>query len=179
MKLFADQLLMNGVMLSLSMGNERQYGGHYWYAGCLCIDADRFRGQTSFAFLITAPMVMPEVITGSGVTLLFVAMSNISFGYSQRGAMTIWIAHVTFTAYVTTVIVRSRLQSWIVLLKKRRRIWALTLKVFGLIKVTLGAPAIAAGWLLGFTLSVDDLVITSFVSGRMQPHCRGVFQRSV
>lgn len=167
-ELFADQLLMNGVTLSLSIGVMSASMAVIigTLAAFVLTRIGNFRGQTSFAFLITAPMVMPEVITGLALLLLFVAMSNM-FGWpTQRGAMTIWIAHVTFTAAYVTVIVRSRLQELDRSIEEAAQdLGATPLKVFFLITLPSIAPAIAAGWLLGFTLSVDDLVITSFVSG--------------
>lgn len=167
-ELFADQLMMNGVMLSLSIGvmSASMAVVIGTLAAFVLTRIGNFRGQTSFAFLMTAPMVMPEVITGLALLLLFVAMSNM-FGWpAQRGAMTIWIAHVTFTAAYVTVIIRSRLQELDRSIEEAAQdLGATPLKVFFLITLPSIAPAIAAGWLLGFTLSVDDLVITSFVSG--------------
>jgi putrescine transport system permease protein len=167
-ELFADQLMMNGVTLSLSIGvmSASMAVVIGTLAAFVLTRIGNFRGQTSFAFLMTAPMVMPEVITGLALLLLFVAMSNM-FGWpAQRGAMTIWIAHVTFTAAYVTVIVRSRLQELDRSIEEAAQdLGATPLKVFFLITLPSIAPAIAAGWLLGFTLSVDDLVITSFVSG--------------
>ena len=167
-ELFADDLMMNGVMLSLTIGvlSASMAVVIGTLAAFVLTRIGNFRGQTSFAFLITAPMVMPEVITGLALLLLFVAMSSM-FGWpTQRGAMTIWIAHVTFTAAYVTVIVRSRLQEMDQSIEEAAQdLGATPFKVFFLITLPSIAPAIAAGWLLGFTLSVDDLVITSFVSG--------------
>ncbi len=167
-ELFADKLMMNGVILSLTIGvlSASMAVVIGTLAAFVLTRIGNFRGQTGFAFLITAPMVMPEVITGLALLLLFVAMSNM-FGWpAQRGAMTIWIAHVTFTAAYVTVIVRSRLQELDRSIEEAAQdLGATPFKVFFLITLPSIAPAIAAGWLLGFTLSVDDLVITSFVSG--------------
>lgn len=167
-ELFADKLMMNGVVLSLTIGvlSASMAVIIGTLAAFVLTRIGNFRGQTGFAFLITAPMVMPEVITGLALLLLFVAMSK-SFGWpAQRGAMTIWIAHVTFTAAYVTVIVRSRLQELDLSIEEAAQdLGATPFKVFFLITLPSIAPAIAAGWLLGFTLSVDDLVITSFVSG--------------
>ncbi len=167
-ELFADKLMMNGVTLSLSIGvmSASMAVVIGTLAAFVLTRIGNFRGQTSFAFLMTAPMVMPEVITGLALLLLFVAMSKM-FGWpTQRGAMTIWIAHVTFTAAYVTVIVRSRLQELDRSIEEAAQdLGATPFKVFFLITLPSIAPAIAAGWLLGFTLSVDDLVITSFVSG--------------
>ena len=167
-ELFADNLMMNGVILSLTIGvlSASMAVVIGTLAAFVLTRIGNFRGQTSFAFLITAPMVMPEVITGLALLLLFVAMSNM-FGWpAQRGAMTIWIAHVTFTAAYVTVIVRSRLQELDLSIEEAAQdLGATPFKVFFLVTLPSIAPAIAAGWLLGFTLSVDVLVITSFVSG--------------
>ena len=167
-ELFQDKQMMDGVMLSLTIAfmSASMSVVVGTLAAFVLTRFGKFRGQTSFAFLITAPMVMPEVITGLALLLLFVSLSNV-FGWpAQRGAMTIWIAHVTFTAAYVTVIIRSRLQELDQSVEEAAQdLGATPFKVFFLITLPSIAPAIAAGWLLGFTLSVDDLVITSFVSG--------------
>lgn len=167
-ELFKDDLMMNGVLLSLSIGvmSATMAVVVGTLAAFVLTRVGSFRGQTGFAFLITAPMVMPEVITGLALLLLFVAMSNL-FGWpSERGVLTIWIAHVTFSAAYVTVIIRSRLRELDLSVEEAAQdLGATPFKVFFLITLPAIAPAIAAGWLLAFTLSVDDLVITSFVSG--------------
>ena len=167
-ELFQDKQMMDGVMLSLTIAfmSASMSVVVGTLAAFVLTRFGKFRGQTSFAFLITAPMVMPEVITGLALLLLFVSLSNV-FGWpAQRGAMTIWIAHVTFTAAYVTVIIRSRLRELDQSVEEAALdLGATPFKVFFLITLPSIAPAIAAGWLLGFTLSVDDLVITSFVSG--------------
>ena len=167
-ELFRDKQMMDGVILSLSIGVMSASMAVIigTLAAFVLTRLGKFTGETGFAFLITAPMVMPEVITGLALLLLFVSMSSM-FGWpTQRGAMTIWIAHVTFTAAYVTVIVRSRLREMDLSIEEAAQdLGATPFKVFFLITLPSIAPAIAAGWLLGFTLSVDDLVITSFVSG--------------
>ena len=167
-ELFRDKQMMDGVMLSLSIGVMSASMAVIigTLAAFVLTRLGKFTGETGFAFLITAPMVMPEVITGLALLLLFVSMSSM-FGWpTQRGAMTIWIAHVTFTAAYVTVIVRSRLREMDLSIEEAAQdLGATPFKVFFLITLPSIAPAIAAGWLLGFTLSVDDLVITRFVSG--------------
>jgi putrescine transport system permease protein len=125
-----------------------------------------FKGKTLFAGMITAPLVMPEVITGLSLLLLFVTLSDIIGWPGGRGMLTIWIAHVTFcTAYVA-VIVSSRLKDMDESLEDAAMdLGASRLKTFFVITLPLIAPAIMSGWLLAFTLSLDDLVIASFVSG--------------
>lgn len=126
----------------------------------------RFRGQTLFAGMITAPLVMPEVITGLSLLLLFVAMEQ-SLGWPEgRGMLTIWFAHVTFCTAFVTVILSSRLREVDRSLEEAAMdLGASPLKVFFVITLPIIAPALIASWLLAFTLSLDDLVIASFVSG--------------
>lgn len=167
-ELFRDKQMMDGVFLSLSIGVMTATMSVIigTVAAFVLTRIGKFTGETGFAFLITAPMVMPEVITGLALLLLFVSMSDLLGWPAQRGAMTIWIAHVTFTAAYVTVIIRSRLRELDLSIEEAAQdLGATPLKVFFLITLPSIAPAIAAGWLLGFTLSVDDLVITSFVSG--------------
>jgi putrescine transport system permease protein len=116
--------------------------------------------------MLTAPLVMPDVITGLSLLLLFVAMAN-TFGWpADRGMLTIWLAHVTFcTAYVA-VVINSRLRELDRSIEEAAMdLGATPLKVFFVITVPMIAPAIVTGWLLAFTLSLDDLVISSFVTG--------------
>lgn len=129
-----------------------------------------FRGRTLFSGMVTAPLVMPEVITGLSLLLLFVALAQILqslFGVIfDRGILTIWIAHTTFSVAYVAIIVSSRLSE----LDQSIEEAALDLgappwKTFLQITVPMIAPSIAAGWLLSFTLSLDDLVLASFVSG--------------
>jgi putrescine transport system permease protein len=126
----------------------------------------RFRGRLLFSTLATAPLVMPEVITGLSLLLLFVALEQ-AIGWPQgRGILTIAIAHITLgTAYVA-VIVESRLAAFDRSLEEAALdLGARPAKVFLVITLPLIAPALLAGWLLAFTLSLDDLVIASFTSG--------------
>jgi putrescine transport system permease protein len=126
----------------------------------------RFRGRALFGALVTAPLVMPEVITGLSLLLLFVALEQ-AVGWPQgRGMLTIAIAHTTLgTAYVA-VVVEARLAAFDRSLEEAALdLGARPLKVFLVITLPLIAPALAAGWLLAFTLSLDDLVIASFTSG--------------
>ena len=126
----------------------------------------QFPGKSLFSALMTAPLVMPEVITGLSILLLFVAMGQ-TFGlFEERGVMTIWIAHVTFCVAFVTVVISSRLSELDRSLEEAAMdLGANRVKVFFLITLPIIAPALASGWLLAFTLSLDDLVISSFVSG--------------
>ena len=167
-ELLEDDLLMGGVKLSLLIGFLSASAAVVLgtIAAFVLNRFGKFRGETGFAFMITAPLVMPEVITGLSLLLLFIALGQVFDIFSQRGMLTIWIAHVTFcTAYVT-VVVSSRLQEVDRSIEEAAMdLGAPPWKVFFQITLPTIAPAILAGWLLAFTLSLDDLVIASFVSG--------------
>uniref|UniRef100_UPI0028C4F2E4 ABC transporter permease subunit n=1 Tax=Accumulibacter sp. TaxID=2053492 RepID=UPI0028C4F2E4 len=126
----------------------------------------RFRGRTLFSGMTTAPLVMPEVITGLSLLLLFVATEQ-AFGWpAGRGVSTITIAHITLTLSYVTVIVQSRLATLDVSLEEAAMdLGARPARVFLLVTLPIISPALVSGWLLAFTISLDDLVIASFVSG--------------
>ena len=125
----------------------------------------RFPGKTVFGALVTAPLVMPEVITGLSLLLLFVTLEQL-FGWPEgRGMTTIILAHVTFAMAFVTVIVQSRLAQFDESLEEAAQdLGARPAKVFFLVTLPIIFPALLSGWLLAFTLSLDDLVITSFVA---------------
>ncbi|WP_368227114.1 ABC transporter permease subunit [Aeromonas sp. R1-1] len=125
-----------------------------------------FRGRTLFGGMVTAPLVMPEVITGLSLLLLFVAMAQLVGWPAERGMLTIWIAHTTFcTAYVA-IVVSSRLRELDLSIEEAAMdLGAKPWKVFFLITIPMIAPSLAAGGMMSFALSLDDLVLASFVSG--------------
>jgi putrescine transport system permease protein len=135
-------------------------------AGLALARMGRFRGRLLFAGMIVAPLVMPEVITGLSLLLLFVSLQELLGWPAGRGAATITLAHVTFcTAYVA-IIVRSRLAGMDEDLEEAAMdLGGRPVRVLLDITLPIISPAIVAGWLLAFTLSLDDLVISSFVSG--------------
>jgi putrescine transport system permease protein len=124
-----------------------------------------FRGRLLLTGMVNAPLVMPEIITGITQLLLFISMLHV-IGWPHRGFTTIAIAHVAFcTAYVT-VTVQSRLQGADRSLEEAAMdLGSGPLRAFLDTTLPLIAPALASSWLLSFTLSLDDLVISSFVSG--------------
>ncbi len=135
-------------------------------AGMAMARFGRFRGRTLFTGMITSPLVMPEVITGLSLLLLFVGLQQLVGWPAQRGFNTITIAHTTFAMAYVAVIVQSRLVSMDESLEEAAmdlggRPFRVTLDI----TLPLIAPAMVAGWLLAFTLSLDDLVIATFVSG--------------
>ncbi len=126
----------------------------------------RFRGRTLFTGLITSPMVMPEVITGLSLLLLFIALQQLTGWPGQRGFSTITIAHTTFSMAYVAIVVQARLSAMDQSLEEAAMdLGGRPLRVVFDITLPLIAPAMIAGWLLAFTLSLDDLVIASFVSG--------------
>jgi putrescine transport system permease protein len=120
----------------------------------------RFFGRTLFSGMIYAPLVMPEVITGLSLLLLFIGIGM------DRGVVTIVLAHTTFSMCFVSVVVSSRLMSFDRSLEEAALdLGATPFTAFRLITLPIIAPAVVAGWLLAFTLSLDDLVIAQFVSG--------------
>jgi len=139
-------------------------------AGYILVRFRKFKGRTAFNGMVTAPLVMPEVITGISLLLLFVSFDeylrwqfNTSLG---RGQTTVIIAHITFTMSYATVVMRSRFISLDISLEEAAMdLGARPSKVFFVITLPIVAPAIISSWLLCFTISLDDLVITSFTNG--------------
>ena len=126
----------------------------------------RFRGRTLLTGMITAPLVMPEIITGISLLFLFISLADWIGWPASRGASTIAIAHITFSMAYVAVVVRSRLAGMDESLEEAAMdLGGRPLRVFFDITVPSIAPAMISGWLLSFTLSLDDVVIASFVSG--------------
>lgn len=126
----------------------------------------RFRGRTLLSGMIAAPLVMPEVITGLSLLLLFISLQELVGWPASRGANTITIAHTTFAMAYVAVVVQSRLASMDRSLEEAAMdLGGRPFNVTWDITLPLIAPAMASGWLLAFTLSLDDLVIASFTSG--------------
>ncbi|MGE0385874.1 MAG: ABC transporter permease, partial [Gammaproteobacteria bacterium] len=129
-------------------------------AGVVLARFHDMRGRALFAGMTYAPLVMPEVITGLSLLLMFVALSV------DRGFATVTVAHVTFSMCYVSVVVRSRLASFDLSLEEAAMDLGCTPgKAFMLVTLPIIAPAIVSGWLLSFTLSLDDLVIASFTTG--------------
>jgi len=129
-------------------------------AAVALVRAGRFRGRTLFSAMVYAPLVMPEVITGLSLLLLFVAVGI------DRGFWTITLAHTTVAMCFVTVVVQARLLDFDIGLEEAAMdLGCPPLKAFLTVTLPLISPAIAAGWMLAFTLSLDDLVIASFTTG--------------
>jgi putrescine transport system permease protein len=126
----------------------------------------RLRGRMLLSGMVTAPLVMPEIITGLSLLFLFISMANLIGWPASRGATTITIAHITFSMAYVVVVVRSRLAAMDESLEEAAMdLGGRPVAVFFDVTVPMLLPALISGWLLAFTLSLDDLVISSFVSG--------------
>ena len=126
----------------------------------------KFTGESAFLLFMTAPMILPEVISGLALLLLFVTLGDLIPVFSDRGLITIWIAHVTFCSAYATVVIRSRFVELDISIEEAAKdLGAGPMKVFFVIILPAIMPAEVAAFLLSFTMSMDDLVITSFVAG--------------
>lgn len=126
----------------------------------------RFAGRPIFGVLAGAPLVLPEVVMGLALLLLFVALQALTGWPAQRGALTVWLAHSALGMAYVAVLVQARLATLDPALEEAAAdLGASPAVVFGTITLPLIAPSLAAGWLLAFTLSLDDVVLASFVSG--------------
>lgn len=167
-QLFHDTAMINAVGMSLTIATAAATMAVIvgTLAAVVMVRFRRFRGSTGFAFMLTAPLVMPDVITGLALLLLFVAMGH-AFGWpAERGMFTIWLAHVTFCSAYVAVVVSARLRELDCSIEEAAMdLGATPLKVFFIITLPMILPALISGWLLAFTLSLDDLVIASFVAG--------------
>ena len=135
-------------------------------AGLAMVRFGRFRGRTLFGGMLSAPLVMPEVITGLSLLLLFITLNDWIGWPSERGFSTITIAHITFSLAYVAVIIQSRLTGMGQDLEEAALdLGAKPFRVLMEITLPRLAPGMLAGWLLAFTLSLDDLVIASFVTG--------------
>ena len=167
-RLFANQQILDAAWLSLKVAAINATGAVILgtLAGTALARFGKFKGRALLSSMTTAPLVMPEVITGLSLLLLFVAMEQV-FGWPEgRGFTTITIAHITLTLAYVTVIVQSRLATLDDSLEEAAMdLGARPGKVFFVITLPIIAPAVIAGWMLAFTLSIDDLVISSFTTG--------------
>ena len=135
-------------------------------AGLAMTHMGRFKGRLLFTGLIAAPLIMPEVITGLSLLLVFVSTEQLIGWPESRGTLTIIIAHITFSMAFVAVIVQSRLSTADRSLEEAAMdLGGRPFRVAIDVTLPLIAPAMISGWLLAFTLSLDDLVIASFVSG--------------
>ncbi|WP_119393271.1 ABC transporter permease subunit [Salinibius halmophilus] len=167
-ELWQDKQLMAAVWRSLTVAFYSATASVFLaiFASVVMVRAGKFRGRTLFSGLITAPLVMPDVLLGLAMLLLFVSSTQ-AFGVpTERGLFTVWLAHTTLGLAYATVVISSRLKEMDPRIEEAAfDLGASALTVFTRITMPIIAPAIGAGWLLAFTLSLDDVVLASFVSG--------------
>ena len=166
--LLDDEELINAAWLSLKIALMTATASVVMgtWAGFVLGRFGRFRLFALFTGMVNAPLVIPEVIQGISLLLLFVAMEQ-SLGWPEgRGVFTIWIGHVMLCVSYVTIVVQSRVRELNLSLEEAAMdLGARPLKVFFVITLPLISQALVSGWLLSFTLSLDDLVLTAFLSG--------------
>ncbi|EKE09736.1 MAG: hypothetical protein ACD_16C00117G0020 [uncultured bacterium] len=168
LSLFQDKILIKSLWVSLQVATSAATFAIILgtLAAIALVRFGRFKGRGLLGILTTAPMIMPEVITGLSLLLLFVGLEQI-IGWPQgRGILTITLAHTTLCMAYVTIILRGRLADMDLSLEEAALdLGARPFKVFITIVLPLISPALISGWLLAFALSLDDLVIASFVAG--------------
>ena len=166
--LLTDDELITAAWLSLRIALLTAFASVFigTWAGFVLARMGRFRGFTLFSGMINAPLVIPEVIQGISLLLLFVEMGKLIGWPAGRGVFTIWIGHVMLCISYVAIIVQSRVRELNPSLEEAALdLGATPFKVFFQITLPLISQALAAGWLLSFTLSIDDLVLSAFLSG--------------
>lgn len=167
-RLFENDQLLGAAWISVQVAAMTATGAVILgtLAGLVLARFGPFKGRAFLAAMTTAPLVMPEVITGIAMLLLFVSLEQLIGWPEGRGMLTIAIAHITFAMAYVTVVVQSRLAGFDDALEEAALdLGAKPATVFFRITLPLIAPALISGWLLAFTLSWDDVVISQFVSG--------------
>ena len=167
-ELFSDAQIGHAVLISLTVAFMTACASVVigTLAAYVLVRVRSFTGESLFVLLITAPMVLPEVITGLALLMLFVTLGDFLPWFADRGVFAIWIAHVTFCSASTTVVIRSRFRELDISIEEAAMdLGAGPIKVFFAVILPAIMPAEVAAFLLSFTMSMDDLVITSFIAG--------------
>jgi putrescine transport system permease protein len=165
--LTSDYELLSAAWLSLQIALATAFSALVigTWAGFVLNRYRVFRGQTLFTAMINAPLVIPEVIQGISLLLLFVALEQ-ALGWPERGMLTIWIGHVMLCVSYVALTVQSRLANFDRSLSEAAAdLGATPLRVFIDITLPLISQALVSGWLLSFTISIDDVLMTAFLSG--------------
>lgn len=167
-ELFRDDQILQAAWTSLQIAFYSATGATVLgIMSCLVlVRFGKFRGRSLFSGLVSAPLVMPEVITGISLLLLFISAEQFLGFPSGRGILTVTIAHITFCTAFVIVVVQPRIASMDRSLEEASRdLGAGPTATFFLITLPIISPSLFSGWLLAFILSFDDLVIASFTSG--------------
>src|SRR5690606_10258070 len=167
-ELFQDRALLEAARLSLIIAAFTATAAVVvgTWAGYVLARMGRFRGFPLFVGLVSAPLVIPEVVLGISLLLMFVELSDLLGWEGSNGAFTIWVGHVILSMSYVSVIIQSGVRDLVRSLEEAALdLGASPIKVFFQIVLPLIAPALVAAWLLAFTLSLDDVVIAPFLTG--------------
>jgi putrescine transport system permease protein len=165
--LAADGEILSGLWLSLRIAFFTACGAVVLgtLAAVALVKHRRFRGRTVFSGMVTAPLVMPEVVVGLSLLLMLVSVQRV-IGVPERGMLTIWLGHLLLGMAYATVVVQARLQDLNPQLEEAALdLGARPLQVFLLVTLPMIAQSLASAWLLTFTISLDDVVLSAFLSG--------------
>lgn len=166
-KLAGDDELINGLKLSFKIALLSATGSVLvgTMAAFTLAKYPRFRGRTLFSGMVSAPLVMPEVIQGLSLLLMLVAIQR-AIGFPERGLLTIWLGHMVIGISYATVVVQARLKTLNPQLEEAAMdLGARPWQVFTLVTLPMIAQALLSAWLLTFSLSLDDVVVTAFLNG--------------
>lgn len=166
-KLANDTEIINGLKLSLKIAFLSATGSVILgtMAAFTLVKYRRFRGRTFFSGMVNAPLVMPEVIQGLSLLLMLVAIQR-AIGFPERGLLTIWLGHLMIGMSYATVVVQARLQTLNPQLEEAAMdLGARPWQVFTLVTLPMISQALASAWLLTFSLSLDDVVVSAFLNG--------------
>lgn len=167
-ELFQDQELIDAAWLSLKLATATAFAAVFvgTWIGFVLARYRKFKGSTLFTAMVSAPMVLPEVIAGLSMLLLFLAMQQLIGWPSGRGMLTIWIGHIMVCLSYVAITIQSRLVSMDQsLAEAAQNLGATPLRVFFDITLPQISQALIASWLLAFTISLDDVIMSAFLSG--------------
>jgi len=165
--LLEDREVLSGLRLSLEIAFMTACASVLLgcFAAFALVKYKRFKGRTLFTGMVNAPLVMPEVIIGLSLLLMLVSMQR-ALGFPERGAMTIWLGHLLLGMAYATVMIQARLTELNPQLEEAAMdLGAKPLQVFRLVTLPMIAQSMLSAWLLTFTLSLDDVVLSAFLSG--------------
>ena len=166
-KLLVDDEMLSGLWLSLKIAFFSASGAIVLgtLAAFALVKYKRFTGRTMFSGMVSAPLVMPDVVIGISLLLMLVSIQR-AFGHPERGMLTIWLGHVLTGMAYATVVIQARLQDLNPQLEEAAMdLGATPFQVFRLVTLPMIAQALMSAWLLTFTISLDDVVLAAFLSG--------------
>lgn len=166
-KLARDEEVLGGLWLSLKIAFFTACGSVVLgtMAAFALVKYRRFRGRTMFSGMVNAPLVMPEVVVGLSLLLMLVSVQR-ALGFPERGMMTIWLGHLLLGLAYATVVIQARLQDLNPQLEEAAMdLGARPWQVFYLVILPMISQAVMSAWLLTFTISLDDVVLSAFLSG--------------